>query len=143
MKGLGAFVTRMIHDAPLAEIADDLRRGRIGAVEYVERLETRAAEVEPQVRSLVEEEGRWDRVREAAVALAERYPEPEDRPPLYGVPIAVKDVFHVDGLETRAGSELPPEEQARSTAPDVYGVGPTQRRDPRAPDRPGLRRPRV
>jgi len=110
MKGLGAFVTRMIHDAPLAEIAGDLRRGRIGAVEYVERLETRAAEVEPQVRSLVEEEGRWDRVREAAVALAERYPEPEDRPPLYGVPIAVKDVFHVDGLETRAGSKLPPEE---------------------------------
>lgn len=31
------------------------------------------------------------------------------RPPLYGVPVGVKDIMHVDGLTTRAGSALPPE----------------------------------
>ncbi|QZP38001.1 amidase [Halobaculum magnesiiphilum] len=30
-----------------------------------------------------------------------------DRPPLFGVPVGVKDIFHVDRLATRAGSELP------------------------------------
>ncbi|MEF8778418.1 MAG: amidase, partial [Natronomonas sp.] len=41
-----------------------------------------------------------------------------DRPPLYGVPIGVKDIFHVDGLPTRAGSKVPPEalEGPESTA---------------------------
>src|SRR5438093_1081801 len=29
--------------------------------------------------------------------------------PLFGVPEGVKDIFHVDGFVTRAGSRLPPE----------------------------------
>jgi Asp-tRNA(Asn)/Glu-tRNA(Gln) amidotransferase A subunit family amidase len=98
-----------LHDAPLAAVADDLRTGRLDAAAYVEQLRARANEIEPEVSSLVTEERRWDRLREAAERLVERYPEPADRPPLFGVPIGVKDIFHVDGMPTRAGSELPPE----------------------------------
>lgn len=99
----------MLHDAPLAEIADDLRRGQIDPAEYVETLESRAAVLEPKIEALVSETDRWERVRETAVELTEWYPGPAARPPLYGVPMGVKDILHVDGLETRAGSDLPPE----------------------------------
>jgi len=98
----------MIHEEPLAGVVDDLRHGRIDPVDYVDRLRARAGEVEPTVNSLVDEDGRWDRVLEAARDLEAAYPDPADRPALYGVPVGVKDIFHVDGLETRAGSDLPP-----------------------------------
>lgn len=99
----------MLHDEPLAEVADALRTGRIDPTTYLEEIRARAAAVEPEIESLVDEENRWDRISEAVEELTERYPNPSDRPPLFGVPIGVKDIFHVEGLRTRAGSELPPE----------------------------------
>ncbi len=43
-----------------------------------------------------------------AKALQERFPNPASRPQLYGIPIAVKDTYRVDGFPTQAGSKLPP-----------------------------------
>ncbi|TKX77248.1 hypothetical protein EXE53_27620 [Halorubrum sp. SD626R] len=74
----------------------------------MDELEERAAAVDPEIEALVAEEGRWERLRDQAAALTERYPDPADRPPLYGVPVGVKDIFHVEELPTRAGSDLPP-----------------------------------
>ncbi|KTG27124.1 amidase [Haloferax profundi] len=98
----------MIHDAHLADAIRTLRDGQSSITVYVEELRERVEAVEPQLESLVPEAGRWERVLAEAAALEERYPNPTDRPPLYGVPIGVKDIFHVDGLPTRAGSTLPP-----------------------------------
>ena len=47
------------------------------------------------------------RVREDLCALLDRYPEKSSRPPLFGVPVGVKDVFRVEGYTVRAGSLLP------------------------------------
>lgn len=102
----------MLHDEPLSEIADELRRGQTDVVSYVESLQARAEDVEPTIESLVPEEGRWDRVREAAAALEADDTDVADRPALYGVPIGVKDIFRVDGLPTAGGSKVPPEELA-------------------------------
>ncbi|GAB7011396.1 amidase [Halorubrum trueperi] len=99
----------MLHSEPLADTADDLRSGRIELDAYVDELADRAAAVDPEIEALVDEDGRWDRLRGDAAALEARYPDPADRPPLYGVPVGVKDIFHADGLPTRAGSDLPPE----------------------------------
>jgi Asp-tRNA(Asn)/Glu-tRNA(Gln) amidotransferase A subunit family amidase len=44
-----------------------------------------------------------------ATALQTRFPDPTSRPPLYGVLLGVKDMFRVEGFQTRAGSRLPPE----------------------------------
>ena len=97
----------MLHDERLAETISTLRDGHSSVTEYVERLRERAANVEPEIASFVPEDGRWERVTADAAALEERFPNPAERPPMYGVPIGVKDIFHVDGLPTRAGSTLP------------------------------------
>ncbi|MGM0604853.1 MAG: amidase [Halobacteriota archaeon] len=109
----------MLHEAPLAETVDALRTGRLELNEYIDELEDRAGSVEPEIRSLVPEPDRWDRVRAATADLEDRYPNPADRPPLYGVPIGVKDIFHADGFQTRAGSDLPPETLAGEEAESV------------------------
>jgi Asp-tRNA(Asn)/Glu-tRNA(Gln) amidotransferase A subunit family amidase len=108
IKSDGAHSSVVLNDASLAATVDDLRRGRTAPVDHVETLETRAAAVEPDIAAFVDETDRWERVRTAAVDCASRHADGPERPPLYGVPVGVKDVFHVDGLETRAGSDLPP-----------------------------------
>ena len=40
--------------------------------------------------------------------LFRQYPDPARRPPLFGVPVGVKDIFRVDGSSIRCGSLLPP-----------------------------------
>ncbi|MCX4749749.1 amidase [Kitasatospora sp. NBC_01287] len=52
---------------------------------------------------------RRERVRGELQRVHERWPVAESRPPLFGVPVAVKDIVNVDGLPTRGGSALPPE----------------------------------
>ena len=63
---------------------------------------------EPSIQAFLPEDGRFDRLRREARSLCERYPDPERRPSLFGVLFGVKDIFHVDGWPTRAGSRLPP-----------------------------------
>src|SRR5207248_4430607 len=36
-------------------------------------------------------------------------PDPASRPPLFGIPVGMKDIFRVDGFPTHAGSQLPAE----------------------------------
>lgn len=85
------------------------QRARSDLPALIDELETRFSAVEPDVFAFVPEDGRFDRLREDAAVLAERYPDPNARPALYGVPIGVKDIFNVDGFPTRAGTDLPPE----------------------------------
>ena len=80
------------------DVRADLARSR-------ERVEA----VEAVVQAFVPEPGRAERLESEAKAIAERWPDPAARPPLYGLPVGIKDVIHVDGLPTRGGSALPPE----------------------------------
>jgi Asp-tRNA(Asn)/Glu-tRNA(Gln) amidotransferase A subunit family amidase len=70
-----------------------------------ERLES----LEPQIRALLPEPGRRERLRREAAELEARFPNPANRPPLCGMHVGVKDIIRVDGFETRCGSSLPPE----------------------------------
>ena len=47
-----------------------------------------------------------ERILAEAEALSARFPEPEQRPPLFGVPVAVKDCFDVAGYPTTCGSHF-------------------------------------
>jgi Asp-tRNA(Asn)/Glu-tRNA(Gln) amidotransferase A subunit family amidase len=86
-----------------------LRNGELELVEYLDILESQFQAVEPQVLSFLPEEGRFERLREEAKGLYQSYPTPDSRPPLFGLLIGVKDIFHVEGFPTHAGSQLPPE----------------------------------
>src|SRR5688572_24355673 len=94
----------------LPDLVQALRSGALSLTDYLRQLEARIAASEASIEALVPEPGRFDRLRQEAEALRARYPDAEDRPPLFGVPVGVKDILHVDGFVTRAGSKLPAEE---------------------------------
>lgn len=93
----------------LTELAAALRAGQLSLADYYADLECRFVEVEPVVQAFVPEEGRFERLRREAAELEAAYPDRSARPPLYGVLLGVKDIFHAAGLPTRGGSWLPPE----------------------------------
>ncbi len=93
----------------LQALAADLRQGEDLFI-FLDLLAARFETRENELRAFVPETGRFDRLRREARELLDRHPDPQDRPPLFGVPVGVKDVFHVHGFLTRAGSRLPPEE---------------------------------
>ncbi len=82
----------------------------------LEQLEERFAQREPSVRAFLLEPGRFKRLHQEVEEAFAAHPDPRSRGPLFGVPIGVKDVFHVDGLPTRAGSRLPAQELAGQQA---------------------------
>ena len=82
----------------------------------------RVTTLEPDIRSLLAAESRWDRLTAEAERLAARYPSPANRPPLYGVPVGVKDIFHVDGFSTKAGASIPADELAGEEASVVTSL---------------------
>jgi Asp-tRNA(Asn)/Glu-tRNA(Gln) amidotransferase A subunit family amidase len=118
----------LLHSAPLFGTAARLRSGRLDLAGYINELCDRIDAVDPVIQAMVPEPSRRERLLREAAALEERFPEPDsyeqiledlqrgrtarqarNRPPLYGVPVGVKDIFRVDGFPTRAGSQLPPE----------------------------------
>ena len=97
------------HPLPLAPTAAALRDGALDLHAYVDATCDRIEAVDGVVRALLPEAGRRDRLHAAADALLQRFPDPAARPPLFGVLAGVKDIFHVAGFVTRAGSTVPPE----------------------------------
>lgn len=90
--------------------ARDFRSGASDPADRIREVCDRIDRIDPEVRALLPEPGRRERLLAEARALAERYPDPADRPPLYGLLVGVKDIFNAEGFPTRAGSRLPPEE---------------------------------
>ncbi|MFE7113856.1 amidase [Streptomyces sp. NPDC057654] len=74
-----------------------------------DRLCDRIERLDTDVRAFVAEPGRRARLRAEAAETASRHPDGSAEPPLYGVAVGVKDIIRVDGLPTRAGSEVPAE----------------------------------
>lgn len=103
----------------LADAVDRLRHGRTDVIGQVDERQSGMAAIDAEIEAFVSESNRWERVRDRANELEARYPDPATRPALYGVPVGVKDIFHVDGLETRAGSELPTERLTESAGTAV------------------------
>ncbi|MEK7328196.1 MAG: amidase, partial [Chloroflexota bacterium] len=93
----------------LVELASALRTGELLITNYLDHLKDQFDLRESSILAFVPEEGRFGRLYREAEELLRRYPQPETRPPLFGIPVGIKDIFHVAGFATRAGSKLPPE----------------------------------
>lgn len=90
-------------------LINDLRSGVMTLPEFLSQVEARFAEKESSIHAFVPEEDPFARIHQDAETLLFTYPDAIKRPVLFGAVAGVKDIFHVDGLPTQAGSKLPVE----------------------------------
>ncbi len=74
---------------------------------------------EPEVLSFIPEPNRFERLQKDAEELIRKFPDVNNRPPLFGMTVGVKDIFHVDGFVTQAGSKLPAQDLQGDEATSV------------------------
>lgn len=103
----------------LTSIASQLRDGSMELLDYLNRVGDQLDAREPEIQALLPEPDRRARLLGDAIVLQRRFPDPPTRPPLFGIPIGVKDIYNVEAFETRAGSRLPP---ALFTGPEAAPV---------------------
>lgn len=93
----------------IVDIAAKIRSGKIDLPDYISSLCDRIDLKEPEIHAMVPDTFKRTRVLDDASNLLKKYPEPSSRPPLFGVPVGIKDIFRVNGFPTQCGSELPSE----------------------------------
>lgn len=99
----------MLFPAALASTAAALRSSQIDLFAYIDELCERIEQYDVEIQAFLPEADRRTRLKNDAMALQAHFPDPGQRPPLYGIPVGVKDTFRVAGFPTRAGSQLPEE----------------------------------
>lgn len=112
----------LIHAASLVDTVQALRSGELDLHAYVDAMCDRITAVDARLWAFVSEPDRRGRLHREADALLARYPEPAGRPALFGALVGVKDIFHVDGFVTAAGTSVPPEEFAGEEGDAVRGL---------------------
>ncbi len=98
-----------LNSAPLASTLEGLQKGQHSLSIYLEQMCRRIDQINPDIHAFLSEANRLGRLRGEIGLLRERFPERIDLPTLFGALVGVKDIFHVDGFLTHAGSELPAE----------------------------------
>ncbi|MEM7344033.1 MAG: amidase [Chloroflexota bacterium] len=94
-------------ETQLAPLVANLRSRKLDLQTYINQIEKQFNEREPELKAFLSDAKRFDRLRQEAAVLEAQYPTPDSRPPLYGVMVGVKDIFHTDGFLTQGGSRVP------------------------------------
>jgi Asp-tRNA(Asn)/Glu-tRNA(Gln) amidotransferase A subunit family amidase len=90
------------------QLRNALRSNELTLPEYLAQVEARFIAREPGIQAFLPEEQRFTRLLKEADSLVLRFPDLINRPPMFGMLVGVKDIFHVKGFTTQAGSRLPP-----------------------------------
>lgn len=93
----------------LKTTAGGLREGQLDLAEHIAERCSGVDCIEPRLQALLPEPNRRARLLREAAELQKLHSESARPPALYGVLVGVKDIFHVDGFVTRAGTKVPPE----------------------------------
>ncbi|PKK89979.1 MAG: amidase [Candidatus Wallbacteria bacterium HGW-Wallbacteria-1] len=67
-------------------------------------------EREPEIKALLNESERLQRMLSNAAEICTSWSSAPNRPPLFGLIAGIKDIYHLEGFETGAGSNLPTSE---------------------------------
>jgi Asp-tRNA(Asn)/Glu-tRNA(Gln) amidotransferase A subunit family amidase len=100
-------------------LIESVRSGDLTFPEYLAQVEARFIEREASILAFIPEENRFARLQKEADTLVSLYPDIISRPALFGMLIGVKDIFHVEGFATQAGSRLPAGELQGTEAESV------------------------
>ena len=98
------------------ELARAFHAGELSVKNYISQIESYFSSREPSVLAFIPEANRFERLNKEAESLLNQYPKLGNRPSLFGILVGVKDIFHVDGFTTQAGSRLPADELQGSEA---------------------------
>lgn len=101
------------------QISQSFRNNEISAEDLVSSLQSLFDSREPDVLAFIPEPNRFKRLQRDAEELTQKFPDVEKRPPLFGMTVGVKDIFHVDGFTTQAGSKLPSQDLQGDEAASV------------------------
>ena len=93
----------------LAKTAHSLRTNKLNPEEYVKDICRIIDKNESHVKALIPEDNKHERLVRETNKLKKRFPDPDKRPLLYGIPVGIKDIINADGFETKAGTNLPSE----------------------------------
>jgi len=93
-----------LHAQSLTEISGRVRRREVSPVEVTDAVLARVARVDPALNAFItvtaDEAVAMARAAEAEIAAGQW------RGPLHGIPVSVKDLFHMAGVRTTAGSRF-------------------------------------
>ena len=100
---------QLVQPLSLADQVEATRTGDLSLQDLIAQTLDRLEAVNPLVRAILPDVRLRERLSSEAADIIERWPTPSSRPPLYGAMVAVKDIFNVSRMPTRAGSAVPPE----------------------------------
>lgn len=102
----------------IPKLVEALKNNEVDTLDYFDNLEIIHQQVEPQIKAFLPEESRFSRIKNQVERLKIKYPQSK-LPRLFCLPIGVKDIFHVNGFQTHAGSQLPINELTGEEAKSV------------------------
>ena len=98
---------KFISDCSLSEIISLLQNKDLTPEKLIDILSDKLDKWDSKIHAFLPEPNRRGRLQQDIKKLYHKFPDPNKRPILFGIPIGIKDIFHVDGFETKAGSNLP------------------------------------
>lgn len=100
---------KFISECSLSDVILKLQTAKLTPENLIDELCNKLDNWDLKIKAFLPEKNRRKRLHNDLQKLYKKFPDSQHRPLLFGIPIGVKDIFHVNGFITKAGSEIPHE----------------------------------